>query len=287
MLWVAIAQTLSAQASIPPDMAFIQGGTFSMGCTIEQAPNCNPDENLDEVTLTDFYIGRYEITQGQWESVMGYTQAQMRDLCCPNNTLYGLSSTNPIYYVSWYDVIVFCNRLSEQQGYTPCYYSDLGYTQVFGKSGTNWSLPTMGAVFRDIGAKGYRLPTEAEWEYAARGGSLSKGYKYSGGNVLSDVGWYDINSNNTTRAVGTKKANELGLFDMSGNVWEWCYDWYSSSYYSVSPPCSPLGPTSGLDRVLRGGSWYDDIIFARSACRNSISSFYRNFFLGLRVCRTP
>ncbi|MBO5853693.1 MAG: SUMF1/EgtB/PvdO family nonheme iron enzyme [Bacteroidales bacterium] len=104
--------------------------------------------------------------------------------------------------------------------------------------------------------KSFRLPTEAEWEYAARGGNKSQGYKYSGSNTIGDVAWYDGNISSRTHDVKTKQANELGIYDMSGNVWEWCQDWYGS--YSSSSQTDPTGPTSGSSRVLRGGSWYDD-----------------------------
>ena len=107
----------------------------------------------------------------------------------------------------------------------------------------------------NLTGKNFRLPTEAEWEYAARGGNKSNGYKYSGSNTIGNVAWYDDNSSSTTHDVKTKQANELGIYDMSGNVWEWCQDWYSSSYYSNSPSTNPTGPSSGSTRVLRGGGW--------------------------------
>lgn len=279
---------LAAQDTLPPTMVLVQGGTFTMGCTAEQQPDCRPAESpAHEVTLTDFYIGKYEVTQGQWEILMGYTQAQMRDLA-GSSSLYGVGSSYPIYYVSWYDAAVFCNRLSEQAGYAPCYYSDAAYTQVYGKSGTTWSLPNTGTVYWKPDAKGYRLPTEAEWEYTARGGSLNKGHKYSGSNTIGDVAWYTANSGNETRAIGAKTANELGFFDMSGNVWEWCFDWYGSSYYGSSTVCTPVGPGSGSYRMLRGGSWGADAIDARVANRYIYGApSDRIGGSGFRLCRTP
>jgi formylglycine-generating enzyme required for sulfatase activity len=267
----------------PPEMVFIQGGTFTMGCTAEQQPDCFSDESsAHQVTLPDFYMGKYEVTQEQWESLMGYTQAQMRDLANPALALYGVGNTYPIYYVSWYDAAVFCNRLNEQHGYTACYYADAGYTQVYGKSGSTWSLPNTGTVYWKPDVKGYRLPTEAEWEYAARGGNISMGYKYAGSNDLNAVAWYSANGFRS-HIVGTKAANELGLYDMSGNVFEWCYDWYNSSYYSISPACGPLGDIVGEFRVLRGGGWDINARYCRSAYRYYHTPALRFNFIGFRL----
>ena len=129
----------------------------------------------------------------------------------------------------------------------------------------------------------FRLPTEAEWEYAARGGKSSKGYKYSGSNTIGEVAWYTDNSLSKTRSVKTKKPNELGIYDMSGNVYEWCSDWYSSSYYSSYSGTNPTGPSSGSYRVLRGGSWYDYAWYCRVASRGVSSPDYRSIYNGFRL----
>ncbi len=273
---------LYAQATLPPDMVFIQGGTFTMGCTAEQQPDCFFDETpAHEVTLTDFYMGKYEVTQGQWMALFG-----------SNPSFFSSCGANcPVEQVSWYDAAVFCNRLSEQAGNTPCYYADAAYTQVYGKSGSNWSLPNSGTVYWKPDTKGYRLPTEAEWEYAARGGSGSKGYKYAGTSDLFALknycNYYDGGDgyDNLTSPVGALLPNELGLHDMSGNVWEWCYDWYDS--YAGSPACAPTGPGAGSNRVVRGGSWSLFAVFARVAFRFDNSPVYRVTDLGFRLCRTP
>lgn len=145
-----------------------------------------------------------------------------------------------ILNVSWYQAVQFCNWLSEQEGLTPCY----------SESGPE--------IICDFSANGYRLPTEAEWEYAARGGNKSKGYRYSGSDDVDAVGWYSRNSgermlDRTTQAVGGKAPNELGLHDMSGNVYEWCWDWYGD--FSTEPQENPTGPSSGVRRVTHGGCW--------------------------------
>ena len=130
------------------------------------------------------------------------------------------------------------------------------------------------------------MPTEAEWEYAARGGKQSRGYKYAGSNNVGEVGWYDGNSSKTKPVKG-KKANELGLYDMSGNVWEWCWDWYDSDYYSSSPKNNPTGPSSGSYRVVRGGSWNNDPESLRVAIRYGLNLDDSNYNLGFRpVLRT-
>ena len=156
--------------------------------------------------------------------------------------------SKPVEYVSWDDCQTFISKLNSLTG------------------------------------KKFRLPTEAEWEFAARGGIKSKGYKYSGSNTLGDVAWYEDNSGSTTHDVGTKNPNELGLYDMSGNVHEWCNDWYNSQYYSSSPSNNPTGPGSGTGRVYRGGSWSQDAWNCRSSYRNCYYPYIRYGHLGLRLC---
>ncbi|MFW6122182.1 MAG: formylglycine-generating enzyme family protein, partial [Petrotogales bacterium] len=134
--------------------------------------------------------------------------------------------------------------------------------------------------------EGYRLPTEAEWEYAARGGNKSNGYKYAGSNDPDEVAWYWDNSGGHTHEVGTKKPNELGIYDMSGNVWEWCQDWYDSDYYEESPKTNPYNHEMGSYRVSRGGSWYFYASFVRVADRYRSNPDVTNVSFGFRVCRT-
>jgi formylglycine-generating enzyme required for sulfatase activity len=188
------------------EMVYVQGGTFTMGCTSEQGSDCFNDEKpVHQVTLSSFYMGQYEVTQAQWKAVMGSNPSRFK------------GDNLPVEQVSWNDVQEFIRKLNAQTG------------------------------------KRYRLPTEAEWEYAARGGNQSRGYYFSGSNGASKVAWHPDNSGNKTHPVGTKSANELGIYDMSGNVWEWCYDWYGD--YPASAQNNPVGASSGSGRVRRGGSW--------------------------------
>jgi formylglycine-generating enzyme required for sulfatase activity len=167
----------------------------------------------------------------------------------------------PVEQVNWFKAVEFCNKLSQNEGLAPAY-------TVNGED-VSWNRS----------ANGYRLPTEAEWEYAARGGNGSPGnFTYAGSNNVDEVAWYNGNSGDKTHPVGTKKANGLGLYDMSGNVWEWCWDWYGD--YSGSAQTDPVGVSSGSYRVLRGGgSWGSSALEVRSAYRSYLNPSYRNFFI--------
>jgi formylglycine-generating enzyme required for sulfatase activity len=246
------SMTLATQST---PMVSLPAGTFSMGCTTGD-PNCDSDESpVRSVTLSAFQIGETEVTQRQWLSVMGANPSYFASPVCPQC---------PVELVSWYDAVVFCNRLSELQGRRPCYYSDAGYTQVYGKSGGTWSLPNSGTVYWNPAAKGYRLPTEAEWEYAARGGSATN--VYSGSSTVDNVGWYFTNSGGRTKAVKGLFRNGYGLYDMSGNVGEWCWDRYGT--YPNSAQTNPTGPSTASYRVYRGGGWFDNARNCRVSNRN-------------------
>lgn len=203
----------------------VKGGTMVMGID-DGEKNEKP---AHEVTVGDFYISAYEVTQGQWVDVMGENPVM-------EDSSYGVGEDYPVFLVSWTDAVKFCNTLSEREGLTPSY------------TGSSTS-PTC-----DFTSNGYRLPTEAEWEYAARGGSESEGFLYSGSNDVDEVAWYSLNSDGASHPVGTKKPNELGIYDMSGNLWEWCWDYYDAKFYESSPTDYPTGPEKGTYRVLRGGS---------------------------------
>ena len=250
-------------------MKNIPAGTFSMGCTPGD-PDCVSNETpVRMVTLSAFQIGETEVNQAHWQAVMGN-----------NPSSFSSCAQCPVEQVSWYDALVFCNRLSEANGLPPCYYADAGFTQVYGKSGDTWSLPNSGQVYWNPSAKGYRLPTEAEWEYAARGGSATN--IYSGSNNVEEVAWYSLNS---TKPVKGKLPNGYGLYDMSGNVNEWVWDWYQN--YPSSSDSNPTGPASGSSRISRGGSTSCGSHCSRVARRDITPPDIIRDWLGFRLARTP
>jgi formylglycine-generating enzyme required for sulfatase activity len=266
------------------EIVSVAGGSFTMG-----SPDTETDRSSDEtqwqVTLSPFYLGKYEVTQKEYEDVMGALPDSLKD-----SSTYGKGNTYPIYYVSWYDALVFCNKLSVKEGLTPAYSID-GKTDPdeWGTVPTS-SDATWNAAEVVAGSTGYRLPTEAQWEYAARGGSSASGYKiYSGSDTVGEVAWTSENNGSSgeptygTKQVGTKASNELGIYDMSGNVWEWCWDWYGT--YPTEAKTDPVGASSGSYRVSRGGSWCYAAEYARSAFRNYSDPFYRGDALGFRLLR--
>ncbi|MBO4858040.1 MAG: SUMF1/EgtB/PvdO family nonheme iron enzyme, partial [Treponema sp.] len=259
------------------DFVFVEGGTFSMGSTSGDSD----EKPVHNVTLSSFYICDHELTQGEYVTVIGTNPSNFKSSPASEE----VQENRPVEYVSWFDTIYFCNKYSESVGLTPCYKVN-GNANV-----TSWSYTPhngnsiSGTITCDMTANGYRLPTEAEWEYAAKGGNQSNGYTYSGSNNIDSVAWYTSNSNSKTHEVKKKSANELGLFDMNGNVWEWCWDCYTSSYSneSVTDPC---GNSSGSIRVLRGGSWGGLATGCRSAVRLNNDPYYRNSSYGFRLVRT-
>jgi len=237
----------------PEGMILVPGGTYQMGDTRNEGDS--DEKPVHSVTLRSFYIGRYEVTQKEWVEIMGGNPSEFT------------GDNLPVEQVSWYEAINFCNALSDKEGLER-YYT------------VNGEIVTQNA-----GKKGYRLPTEAEWEYAAKGGLTGSGSPstYSGSDNIEEVAWYYGNSGNTTHNVGTKAANELGIYDMSGNVYEWCWDWYGE--YSSSPQTNPHGPASGSYRVLRGGSWLNLALDCRSANRFRYLPDYRNTYFGFRLAQ--
>ena len=233
-----------------PEMVLASGGTFKMG-----SKSGNPDEQpTHDVTLSNFYIGKYEITQAQWRTVVQWKQGNKTSPLNPDPS-YLKGDKLPVERVSWDDIQWWISYLNEEEG-------------------TNK----------------FRLPTEAEWEFAARGGNNTKGYTFSGSDTVGNVAWYVGNCANatggTSHTVGTKAANELGIYDMSGNVMEWCSDWYG--LYDSTAQTNPIGLTSGAsEKVLRGGNYDSD----DSSCH--VTSRGRNYtgaeseYVGFRVARTP
>ena len=262
------------------EMVLIKAGTFQMGS------NALDEKPVHEVTITkDFYMGKYEVTQAEYEKYCNYTGSKS-----PSSD-YGAGDNYPVYYVSWYDALVYCNKRSIAEGLTPC-YSISGNTDP-SKWGTvpTSSDSTWNAAVCDWNANGYRLPTEAEWEYAARAGDDTVSLlTWAGTNSLSELdeyAWYDDNSGSKTHPVGTKKTNAFDLYDMSGNVWEWCWNWITSSYDTGTEGGSdPTGASSGSNRVGRGGDWMNSYGACDVSNRYDYNPYGRSGNIGFRVVRS-
>jgi len=221
------------------EFVMIQGGCYRMGDSF--GDGYADERPVHEVCVNDFYIGRYDVTQGQWKEIMGDNTSEF-DRC---------GDDCPVENISWNDAQVFIAKLKQRIG------------------------------------KNYRLPTEAEWEYAARsGGKKEKWAGTSNESELGEYAWFDLNSGGETHPVGKKKPNGLGLYDMSGNVWEWCQDFYDKNYYINSPKNNPSGPDSGTNHVVRGGSWFNGSGYTRAEKRLSIIPDYRDSNDGFRLVRT-
>jgi len=222
------------------EMVFVKGGCFQMGDTF--GDGAGDEKPVHEVCVGNFYMGKYEVTQGQWRQVMG-----------SNPSLFSSCGDDcPVENVSWNNAQTFIEKLNHSSG------------------------------------KRYRLPTEAEWEYAARsGGKKEKWAGTSSESSLGEYAWYDANAGGKTHPVGQKKPNGLGLYDMTGNVWEWCSDWYGGKYYGESVRVDPEGPFSGSYRVFRGGSWNSGAAATRAAVRGRRDPDYRYYGLGFRLALPP
>ena len=202
------------------ELVLVKGGCFKMGDTF--GDGYDSEKPIHEVCVSDFYMGKYELTQGQWQKVMGINPSKFSS--CGEDC--------PVEQVTWNDIQKFISTLNSQSG------------------------------------KKYRLPTEAEWEYAARsGGKKEKWAGTSNESSLGDYAWYSVNSDNKTHPVGQKKPNSLGIYDMTGNVWEWCSDWYSEEYYGKSLRDNPNGPSSNSRHGKRGGNKSGNALGARTSVR--------------------
>ena len=222
--------------SIGMKLCLIPAGEFMMGASPGDGDAEASEFPRHQVDISrSFYMGIYEVTQGQYEQVMGTNPSSFK------------GADRPVEGVSWDDAVAFCRRLSEITG------------------------------------EKYRLPTEAEWEYACRAETEAK--YFWGDGEATDYAWFWDNSGEETHTVGEKEPNAWGLYDMSGNVWEWCLDWYDENYYSRSADKDPSGPTSGTSRVVRGGSWYNSLKNQRSSSRFGFRPDKANYYIGFRVVR--
>ncbi|MCK4358496.1 MAG: SUMF1/EgtB/PvdO family nonheme iron enzyme [Candidatus Cloacimonetes bacterium] len=276
------------------NMVYVEGGTFDMGDHFNEGES--NELPVHSVTLSDFFISQYEVTHTEYIEFLNsfgvsangsYSGTELIDMDDPDCAIshngtsfyfdgsnYAISADCPVIEVTWYGAVVFCNWKSQQKTLTECYNL------------SDWSC--------NFNANGYRLPTEAEWEYAGRGGTLlNYDFHYCGCETTSelpDYAWYHSNSNSQTHPVGTRLPNQLDIYDMSGNVHEWCWDWYSSSYYqecyNQGNVNDPTGPYSQTSRILRGGSWLCIVNFCRVAFRGYNVPTYSNYIYGFRFCRT-
>ncbi len=240
------------------DLTLVQGGFFRMGSDKAKDPDAYDDEQPDhDVQVTDFYMANYPVTQALWRAVVDWAKKENPGIAFEPNPSFFTGDDRPVEQISWDEAKLCIQYLNE------------------------WTANTL---MRQAGYT-YRLPTEAEWEYAARGGIHSNGYKYAGSDLLKEVGWYDDNSHGETKAVGQKAPNELGLYDMSGNVWEWCEDDWHDDYKKAPKDSKPWidRPERGTYRVFRGGAWDDSAQDCRPACRNYWYPGYRDFGLGFRL----
>ena len=244
------AESPSKNLLAPEGFVLVEAGTFRMGST----NGSNDEKPVHSVTISRaYYISKYEVTQKEWKEVMGTNPSHFK------------GDNLPVENVSWYDAVEFCNALSRKEGLKPAY------------------LGSRENIRCDFSVNGYRLPTEAEWEYAARGGNKSRGFTKAGSNSVWNVGWLGANSGGRTHDVGRMSPNELGIYDMSGNVWEWCWDWWED--YTSDSVTDPRGPSVGAYRISRGGSWFgtNDL---RVAYRGEDHPSLRYNTDGFRVVRT-
>ncbi|PKN72965.1 MAG: hypothetical protein CVU50_05405 [Candidatus Cloacimonetes bacterium HGW-Cloacimonetes-3] len=260
--------TLTRQEAKPyaNNMVYIPEGSFFMGSQfIDRSEYEHPRH---EVSLYPFLIGSTEVTQALWQEVTG------------SNPSVRTATNQPVTNVSWYEALEFCNALSLKEGLTPCYKINKSFPDANNISEHD-SLRY--SVTCNWSASGYRLPSEAEWEYTARCADSANRLQYSGSNKINEVAWYDLNSEKKAHEVGQKKANEFELYDMSGNVYEWCWDWWG--VYGNEHEDYPTGAVSGVYRIIRGGSWMSAAELCISTSRGGNSPHASSKDIGFRLVR--
>jgi formylglycine-generating enzyme len=259
LLYVNLVFHYSAYADEKTDgyeAILIKNGTFYMGCNSTFRRECEHEQPAHKVNIqNDFYIMKSEVTQSLYTKIIGSNPS----------LFWNCGKRCPVDSVTWYEAVKFANLLSESEGLEVCYVIDGDIVK--------WT--------KGVDCKGWRLPTEAEWEYAAKGGQE---YRYSGSDKLKEVGWYSYNSSGSIHEVCLLQKNGFGLCDMSGNALEWVWDWFAD--YQDSTLTDPLGPETGMYRVLRGGSSYMKASSNRINQRSIYYPNYRDYYNGFRLCRT-
>ena len=252
------------QSTTPINMVIVESGSFQMGDTKFYGP-------VHKIFVDTFFIGTTEVTQEQWKSIMG------------DNPSFNKGDNLPVEQVSWYDCIEFCNKLSAMEGLENCYTIDKSKRDSTSFSRYDTLKWTVKCNFNVIG---YRLPTEAEWEYACTGGKNGKNTFHSGDDDDEKVAWGFFNSNDQSKPVGQLKPNEIGIYDMSGNVNEWCWDWFGKIFYTDSPEKNPIGPQNGDRRIYRGENYGDRYVESSCKKRNFTAANYKKNNIGFRVVRS-
>lgn len=272
ILVVFLAFTVSVNAQMSdqawPEMVKVEGASFMLGAN-KKDQQAEKDEKPDrKVSVKTFFMSKYEVTVWEWKQYVKATRKKM-----PPKQAWGWNDELPITNITWEDAVEFCNWLSKKQGFNPAY----------SKRGPRYVC--------DFTSNGFRLPTEAEWEFAAHGGKKGKGKKYAGSDKLNLISWNVDNSEGRPHTYGTKYANELGIYDLNGNVWEWCWDIYDANHFRavkdgmVQDP-DATGPARGEKRIVKGGSWDSKPSFCRIS--NKVATLPGNTFefYGMRVVQT-